>query len=141
MLTLCSCMWGWETVASRRDVWSDAWGLITINVVNIRKRSHSALALTKKAHFGHFLITLSESQWCWFGQYPSGSGDLNDVKNLLSDTILTLYMAKLTICSGMHSLSALDEMASFLLYFILPFSLALHMPHGWFIFLLHEFYT
>lgn len=105
------------------------------------KRSHSALASTKKAHFGHFLITLSESQRCWFGYYPSGSGDLNDVKNLLSDRILTLYIAKLTICSGMHPLSALEEMASFLLYFILPLSLVPYMPYGWFIFLLHTFFT
>lgn len=94
------------------------------------KRSHSALASTKKAHFGHFPITLSESLLCRFGHYPLGSVDLGDVKNLLSDWILTLFMAKLTICNGMHSLSALEEMPSFLLYFILPLSLVPYMPYG-----------
>lgn len=131
-------MWGWQTVASRRDVWSDACGLIGITVVNITKRSDSALASTKKSHFGHFPITLSEGLWCRFGHYPSASVDLSDVKNLLSDRILTLFMAKLTICWGMCSASALEEMSSFLLYFILPLSLGLYMPYGCFTCPLHS---
>ncbi len=96
------------------------------------RRSQSASASTKKAHFP--IILIRESLWYPFGYYPSVDSD--DVKNLLSDRILTLYIAKLTICTGMHPLSALKEIASFLFDFKLPFSLVPNMPPRGLMFLL-----
>lgn len=103
------------------------------------KKERLSVSLNKEiSSLCHFPITLSESLWCWFRHYPSSSVDLGDVKNLLSDRILTLFMAKLTICWGMCSPSTLEEMSSFLLYFILPLSLGLYMPYGCFTFPLHS---
>lgn len=101
-----------------------------------RRGSHSALASTKKHHFPIILIRKSMISIWTLSIWPS-SVDVDDVNNLLSDGIVTFYMAKLTICSGMHSLSALEEIASFLLCFILPSSLVLCMPFGVLTFLLH----
>ena len=98
--------------------------------------NHSAFASTKKAHFPIVLIRESMMSIWTLSIWPS-SVDFDDVKHLLSDRILTLDMAKLTICSGMYSLSAWEEIISFLLCFILPLSLVPYMPSGCLIFFLH----
>jgi len=116
-----------ESSGNRRDVGSDIWCLIAITVVNITKRAIHCKPQERKLSFPISLLPYHDTDMdiihvainSWFGWRQ---------KHFIRSN-LTLYMAMLTICSGMHSLSALEEMASFRLCFILPFSLVPYIPY------------